>query len=277
MAALRLTRPIRCVIAAALLAGAGFSALAADPRPGLGFYDAAPLDDPAVGRCDWLGRARPFVFQENDYIRGYFEPTNIAAYRQSIPAPFTMPERPLIRVTFLDFYDMAEGPTYLETEVAVLGMDGTQPGWVVLTLPVTSGPACIGGRSMFGLSKVMRRVTLERGADRYVGTLYALGGVKPDVTLTVAIGESDRGAPELLRQYGLYPQFGLLQGRVLKFSGSGMSFTELARRGDYQIRLGRARLDFPREQDNLLQRLGVGAPLAAHWSRIRVRYSIKAQ
>ena len=56
------------------------SALAADPRPGAGFYDAAQLDDPSVGRCDWLGRERPFVFQESDYIRGYFEPANLAAY-----------------------------------------------------------------------------------------------------------------------------------------------------------------------------------------------------
>src|SRR5712672_3526302 len=46
-------------------------ALAADPRPGAGFYDVAQLDDPSVGRCDWLGRERPFVFQESDYIRGY--------------------------------------------------------------------------------------------------------------------------------------------------------------------------------------------------------------
>ena len=243
-------------------------------QPGFGFYDAAPLDDPAVGRCDWLGRARPFVFQENDYIRGYFEPTNLAAYQQALPAPFAMPQRPLIRVTFLDFYDMAEGPTYLETEVAVLGMNGTQPGWVVLTRPVTSGPACIGGRELFGLTKVMRRITLVRSANRYVGTLYARGAQAVDVTLTVDVGEPGQAARELLRQYGVYPQFGLLKGRVLRFGGSGTSFSELAARGDYEIKLGMPRLEFA--PDSLLQRLGVGAPLAAHWSRVRVRYSIKA-
>src|SRR6185295_15709867 len=101
-------------------------ALAADPKPGAGFYDAAQLDDPAVGRCDWLGRSSPFVFQESDYIRGYFEPTNLAAYKQSMPVPFTMPERPVVRVSFLDFYEMASRLTYLETEVAVLGVNDTQ-------------------------------------------------------------------------------------------------------------------------------------------------------
>src|SRR4051812_3777079 len=127
MAAVKLAT---CAVLALVLAG---PAVAAD-RPGAGFYDAAPLDDPGVaGRCDWLGRTSPFVFQENDYIRGYFEPTKLAAYKQALPQPFSMPERPLIRVTFLHFYDMASGPTYHETEVAVLGMDGAQPGWVVLT------------------------------------------------------------------------------------------------------------------------------------------------
>jgi hypothetical protein len=262
------------VILALTFIGCDGAAAQDRPPPGFGFYDAAPLDDPAVGRCDWLGRARPFIFQENDYIRGYFEPTNLAAYQQALPVPFAMPQRPLIRVSFLDFYDMAEGPTYLETEVAVLGMDGAQPGWVVLALPVTSGPACIGGRDLFGLTKVMRRITLVRAADRYVGTLYARGAERPDITLTVEIAEPGAAARELLRQYGVYPQFGLLKGRVLRFGGSGTSFADLAARGDYQIKLGKARLEFA--PDSLLQRLGIGAPLAAHWLRIRVRYSIKA-
>ncbi len=274
MAALKHASAI--VIALALVNHAG-PAAAADPRPGAGFFDAAPLDDPSVGRCDWLGRTSPFIFQEQDYIRGYFEPTNLAAYKQALPAPFAMPARPLIRVTFLDFYDMASGPTYLETEVAVLGMDGAQAGWVVLTLPVTNGPACIGGRNLFGLAKVMRRITLTRSPERYVGTQYILGGATPEITLTVDVGEPGAGARELLRQYGVLPQFGLLQGRVQKFGGSGAGFAELAARGDYQIKLGKAKLEFPRDPNNLLQRLGVGVPLAAHWSRIRARYTIKAQ
>jgi hypothetical protein len=266
----RLIAALVCIICAG-------PTLAADPKPGAGFYDVALLDDPTVGRCAWLGRTPPFIFQESDYIRAYFEPTNLAAYRQSLPAPFTMPARPLIRVAFLDFYEMAEGPTYLEAEVAVLGMDGAQPGWVVLTLPVTNGVACIGGRDVLGLAKVVRRVTLQRTPNRYVGTLYARGGAKADITLTVEIGEADKGAAELLRQYAVYPQFGLLKGRAVKYGGSGTSFAELAARGDYQVKLGKARLEYPPEPDNLLQRLGVGAPLAAHWSRVRARYSIKAQ
>jgi hypothetical protein len=272
MAALKLATGL------ALAFGLGiFGSAAAEERlqPGAGFFDAAQLDDPAFGRCAWMTRTGPFVFQESDYIRGYFEPTNLAAYRQALPVPFTIPARPLIRIAFLDFYEMAQGPTYLETEVAILGMDGTQPGWVVLTLPVTNGPACIGGRDLFGLAKVMRRISFVRAADRYVGTLYTRGAEKVDFTLTVAIGEPGAAARELLRQYGVYPQFGLLKGKVLRFGGSGTSFTELANRGDYQIKLGTARLDVSPDPNSLVNRLGVGAPLVAHWSRIRVKYSIK--
>ena len=275
MATPRLVTWIVLALAFTGWAGGCTSAMAQQQgQPGLGFYDAAPLDDPAVGRCDWLGRARPFVFQENDYIRGYFEPTNLAAYQQALPAPFAMPQQPLIRVTFLDFYDMAEGPTYLETEVAVLGMNGAQPGWVVLTLPVTSGPACIGGRELFGLTKVMRRITLVRAANRYVGTLYARGAQTVDITLTVDVGEPGQAARELLRQYGSTRSSGCSRDACC---GSAAP----ARRSPSWQRAATTRSSsaWPASKfapDSLLQRLGVGAPLAAHWSRVRVRYSIRA-
>ena len=42
----------------------------------------------------------------------------------------------------------------------------------------------------------------------------------------------------------------------------------------WKIRLGEARLEFPRGEESLLHRLGVGQPLAAYWGRMRYRYSI---
>ena len=43
-----------------------FGSAAAEERPGAGFFDAAQLDDPAFGRCAWMTRTGPFVFQESD-------------------------------------------------------------------------------------------------------------------------------------------------------------------------------------------------------------------
>ncbi len=65
-----------------VLAGAAVAAEWA----GAGFYDAAPRDDPAAaGRCDWGGPRTRFIFQESDYIRAYFEPTDLGAYAQALP------------------------------------------------------------------------------------------------------------------------------------------------------------------------------------------------
>ncbi len=183
-----------------------------------------------------------------------------------------MPERPLIRVSFLHFYEMVSGPAYHESEVAVLGMDGAEAGWVVLTLPVTSGAACIAGRASLGLPKVMRRITRERSPTRQVGTLYGLGGAEPEMVLAVDLGGDDEATRALVRQYGSLSPFGLLHGKVIKFAPSGITADELMARGDYDIRLGQARLEFA--PGSLVQRLGVGAPLAAHWTRVRVRYAI---
>ena len=40
---------------------------------------------------------------------------------------------------------------------------------------------------------------------------------------------------------------------------------------------GRAQLEYARDSESLLHRLGVGAPLAAYWARLRFRYTITPQ
>ena len=261
----------RAVVVAATLVLAGCATLAP------GFYDSARLDDPLLGGCAWSGRFRsPIVYQESDHIRGYFEAADLAAYRQAIPPPFTMPERPLIRVTVLDFYGMANGPVYLESEISVLALHKGQPGWFVLTMPVTDGDACWGGRTALGTPKVMRRITLERGADRYVGTSYARGGRVPELTLTLDAGESTEAAREVLHFVSPFPELMLLRGRVVKLGGGRGPVYDLERTAPsvWKVRLGQARLEFPREPDSLLHRLGVGRPLAAYWARLRFLYSL---
>ena len=258
------------VLATALALGACASA-----APGL--YDSAPLDDPVLGPCAWTGRITGrFVYQESALIRGYFEPATLGAYRVAVRAPFTMPERPLIRVSVLDFYEMVNGPAYRESEVSVLALHEGQPGWLVLTMPVTDGDSCGGGRAAWGYPKVVRRVTLDRSADRYVGTSYTQGGHAPEFALTLDAGEPDAAARDLLRFVHAFPNLTLRQGSVMKFGGLRQPVEELARAapGAWAVRLGEARLAYPPERDNLLHRLGVGRPLAGYWSRLRASYSI---
>jgi hypothetical protein len=182
-----------------------------------------------------------------------------------------------VRVSVLDFYGMVNGPVYLESEVSVLVLHDGQPGWFVLTMPVTDGDACAGGRNALGTPKVMRRVTLERGAGQFVGTSYARNGRKPEFTLKMDVGESSEAAREVLGFVYPFPDFYLLRGRVVRVGGLRASVEKLAAAAPeiWQVRLGQARLEFPHEEENLLHRLGVGAPLAAYWGQLRFTYSIK--
>src|SRR4029077_11491542 len=165
---------------------------------------------------------------ESDFIRGYFEPADLAAYRQAGPGPFPMPPRPMLRVSVLDFYGMENGPVYLESEVSVLVLHEGKPGWFVLTMPVTDGDACAAGRNALGTPKVMRRVTLERGAEQYVGTSYARNGRTPEFTLKMDVGESSEAAREVLGFVYPFPDFYLLRGRVVKVGGLRASVEQLA-------------------------------------------------
>ena len=242
-----------------------------------GFYDAARIDDPDLPLCLWSRRfTPPIVYTESDFIRVYFEAADPAAYRRAIPEPFTAPPRPLVRVSVLDFYKMENGPIYLESEVSVLALHEGRPGWVVLTMPVTDGDACAGGRNALGTPKVMRRVTLERGASAYVGTSYARGGRTKDFTLNVDVAEPGDAAREILRMVAPYPDYNLLNGRVMTYGGLRRPVYELedTAPGIWKVRLGEGRLDFPHEPQSLLHRLGVGKPLAAYWARLSYRFSI---
>jgi hypothetical protein len=241
-----------------------------------GFYDSAPLDDPILGACARTGKYTSFVYLESDHIRAYFEPANLAAYRQAIGTTFTMPERPLIRVSVLDFYGMESGPAYRETEISVAVLHDGAPGWLILTMPVTDGDSCAGGRNFLGTPKVVRHITLEREADRYVGTSYARGARAPELTLALDVAEPGTAARELLRATAPYSEIYILKGRVVKYPGRRVPVYELERAAPaiWSVRLGRARLEIPPEPDSLLQRLGVGAPLAAYWGQRRQRYSL---
>lgn len=243
-----------------------------------GFYDAVPIDDWGLASCTWTRRyTPPVIYQESDFIRAFFEPVDSGAYRNAVPPPFTLPPRALVRVSVLHFYEMVNGPVYHESEVSVLVLHEGRPGWFVLTMPVTDGDACAGGRIALGTPKVMRRITLERGENRYVGTSYARGGAAPELTLTLDFDRpTAESAREVLRFVSPFPDYNLLNGRVVTLGGSRQSIEDLEATapGIWKVRLGDARLDYPRDSGSLLYRLGVGPPLAAYWARMRYRYTI---
>jgi hypothetical protein len=74
------------------------------------------------------------------------------------------------------------------------------------------------------------------------------------------------------------PSFTLYQGRVLRFGSvsGGRPAYDLERTWPtvWKVWLGQPSLEFPREPDHLLHRLGAGRPLAGYWARVRWRSSI---
>ena len=131
-----------------------------------------------------------------------------------LPEVFAIQGRPLVRVSVIDFYGMSNGPTYLESEIAVAGVHEGQHGFFVVTMPVTDGDSCAGGRAAWGYPKVVRRITLERQRNGYVGVVYAPGGRVPELTLSLdaSRGESGAEAMDVLRRVGPMPSFTLKAG-----------------------------------------------------------------
>ncbi len=127
-----------------------------------------------------------------------------------------------------------------------------------------------------GTPKVVRRITFERAADRFVGTSFARGARAPDFTLAVDLVEPGPAAREVLRATAAFSEIFILNGRVVKYPGRRVPVYELERAlpAIWTVRLGRAQLEIPPDPDNLLRRLGVGAPLAAYWGQMRFRYSL---
>jgi len=231
-------------------------------------------------RCEWSGRVTGrFVYQEQDAISAYFEVADIDEYRRAVPSAFRMPDRPLLRVSVLDFYEMVNGPTYRESEISILVTRDGEMGWFVLTMPVTDGDSCWGGRQAWGYPKIVRRVTLERAGGRFVGTSYAADGQTLDLRLTLETGGAGPGeeARELLRFVSPLPTFTLKDGQVLRFGGGRRDpiyDLERVQPAVWQVRLGSPRLEFSSAPGSLLARLGAGRPLAGYWLKQRARYSI---
>ncbi len=236
------------------------------------------LPAPIAEQCVGTGRyPAPWVYLESERIIAYFEATRPDEYRRLLPASFAMPERPLVFVSVIDFYEMIHGATYLESVISVLGLYEGQPGFYVVTMPVTDGDSCAGGRMYFGYPKVVRRITLERRANGFVGVSYAPGGRVPEFTLTLG-GTPGLEAHDVLRLVASMPSFTLYGGRVLRFGSfsGGRPAYELERMAPavWKVWLGQPSLEFPREPDHLLHRLGAGRPLAGYWARVRWRSSI---
>jgi hypothetical protein len=228
--------------------------------------------------CAWTRRyPGPWVFLAQDSLTAFFDVGDVAAYRQLVPAGFGMPPRPVLRLSVIDFHTMENAPPYFEAVVAILVQHDAVPGFYVVTMPVTDGDSCAGGRSAWGYPKIVRRVTLESSGHTALGTLYAEDAVTPEFTLAFAPGGSP--SPEVasfLRLVSPMPNLSRQAGRVRAFGGFSNPIYDLERvnPATWRVALGDATVTFPNVPGNLLAQVGAGRTIAAYRLQQRLRYSI---
>ncbi len=236
-----------------------------------------------------LRPSQPYVehiFLEQESISAYFEVTNIEEYQKMIPSIFTMPEKPLCLVKINNFYKMESAPPYLEAIVQILvRFKRPQSGeeisaWHFLGLSVTSEEALWG--RIGGYPKVLRKVTFENQANRYIGTSYAHDGQTPTLKLILQLGKSAPTPDEkrFLDFVSPIPGLTIKDGKAINrgvVGGGKYKIYELEKAAPqvWNIQFGDGTIEYPSVPNNYLSRLGIGKFITGFWLKQKARYKIQ--
>ncbi len=223
------------------------------------------------------------VFLENEEIHAYFEVARVQEYQKLVPSLFGMPERPLCRVAFIDFYKMESGQPYLEVRINIL-VKYKKPqsekeilAWYYIEEPVTTEEA-LWGRFTGGFPKFLRKITLERGENKYIGTSYRRDGKTVALRLLLETNKIELSPDEkgFLDVISPVPALTLKDGKVLEWApvgGGRYKVYELEKAAPrvYQVRFGTCSVEYSKDPENTLQRLGIGKCITAYWVKQKMR------
>ena len=218
------------------------------------------------------------VYLESDRICAFFEVQNSKAHEKLLPRLFKMPDRSLCQISFSDNYKMENGPTYLLSSVSILVNHEGKFGWYILTMPETHEEPVRRGVNTYGYPKIVRKVTLERSGDQYVGISYEKDGKTPEFKLTLEVTKTPLGLEE--KQFydfiSPFPSLTIKNERVYKFGGSRTPIYNLEKTAPkvWKIKLGEGSIEYPNNPKNLLNRLNLGGGITGYWGNLKYRYSI---
>jgi hypothetical protein len=235
-----------------------------------------------------LRPSRPYVehiFLEQESIIAFFEITHIDAYKELIPTIFSMPEKPLCMVKINSFYKMESAPPYLEAIVAILvKFKRPQSGeeilaWHFLGLSVTSEEALWG--RIGGYPKVLRKVTFENQANKYVGISYARDGKTPTLNFTLELKKArpTRDEKRFLDFVSPIPALTIKDGKAINrgvTGGGKYKIYELEKVAPqiWSIKFGDCTIEYPNDPNNYLGHLGIGKFITGYWLKQKIRYKI---
>ncbi len=208
----------------------------------------------AVLLCQGAGCAsedRPFTYYEYDGVFVYYKTDDIALYRLLLPKKFDMPDEPLIRVFVMDYYKMDKATLpYQEAAVYLLARYKQKPGWVCLTMPVTSDMARRGGIFFQGYPKIMGDVRINREPSKFTGIFSLKNKTVLEVEFIPGKDRSVSAEEEAwFRRFHGVGDFNILNGKVFEPQFGGKEFILDAARmypDKLVIQTGKARItQFP--------------------------------
>ena len=248
------------------------------------FYGYAAEEEEIVKRP-----SRPYIrhiYLEQESIVAYFEVTNINEYKKLIPSIFTMPERPLCRVAVNDFYKMESAPPYLESIIQILvkykksQSEKEILAWHFLEMPVTTEEA-LWGRFTAGYPKVVRKVTFEGYANKYVGTSYGRDGKTVALKLILELKKAKLTPDEksFLDFISPIQHLTIRDDKVFKFAAFGggkYKIYELEKVDPkiWKIEFGDCSIEYPNDPKNYLYRLGIGKFITGYWLKLKYRHTL---
>lgn len=223
------------------------------------------------------------IFLEQESIIAFFEVTNIDEYKKLIPNIFSMPEKPLCRVAVINFYKMESAPPYLEATVQILVKfkrphSGEEiPAWYFLGLSVTSEEALWG--RIGGFPKVLRKMTFENHANKYIGTSYARDGKTPTLKLVLELKKTGPTPDEksFLDFVSPIPVLTIMNGKVINRGAGKNKIYELEKIAPkiWNIKFGDCSIEYPNDPNNYLHRLGIGKFITGYWLKQKLRHKIE--
>ena len=152
--------------------------------------------------------------------------------------------------------------------------------WHFLGLSVTSEEALWGRISDF--PKVLRKVTLESDANKYLGISYARDGNTPTLKLTLELkkGKPTRDEKRFLDFVSPIPFLTIMHGKVFNrgvVGGGKYKIYELEKVAPqiWNIKFGDCSIEYPNDPNNYLARLGIRKCITGYcWLKQKLRYKI---
>lgn len=120
------------------------------------------------------------VFHEFHGIYTMVEPADLDLYRELLPAPLEMPDKPVVSLFVVDYTEVHPWPMtpYLEGAVFLRAKYKGQEGWHCKTMPVNKWVPNKGGRALGFPKYVTKTVSLEPDGDRWKGEVKDKGRLK---------------------------------------------------------------------------------------------------